>query len=217
MNDRLHRFRSDVRPEVQEQIQSLSRTPLNLFLQTMATLETIQGVIRLAPTYFAQRRPRELAEFKWVIDAKDTRVTHWEAWWSAFATGSLSTRSKSDPGIELQGADYSHYERFANGRGTDLALLLSDVSFQSTAVFGLEWVDVLTNATRRALAGNLGPAGWRNLSRLVIHRRGSYINLITLGIGSPPVPASYERIVMLLSENGRSLLSPAFLRQAQAD
>ena len=40
---------------------------------------------------------------------------------------------------------------------------------------GLEMVDILTNATRRALVGNLGKEGWANIPRLMIHRNNHYI------------------------------------------
>ena len=41
--------------------------------------------------------------------------------------------------------------------------------------------DIAVNATRRALTGNLGIAGWRDIRRLMIHRPEHYIRVIALG------------------------------------
>jgi hypothetical protein len=44
--------------------------------------------------------------------------------------------------------------------GTDTGLLLGDLRFSSAVEPGLELVDIIVNATRRALVGALGEAGW---------------------------------------------------------
>src|SRR3546814_18384074 len=83
-------------------------------------------------------------------------------------------------GIFSEG-DYYHFKRFetqlsdhlkqhANDPSHDAAdvrmLLTEHFRFSSKCEAGLELVDVLTNATRRALSGRLVVEGWRNLPSL---------------------------------------------------
>jgi hypothetical protein len=127
MYERLPRFHEDTRPKVEAALQDLAATPLNLFLQAVALFETIHRVIAHVPLYFVQRRPEELGTFSWIIDGKDrTKVTTWEKWWANYAIGALSTKSRYHPAPTLEGADYSHYDKFRyveeNGEeGTNLS------------------------------------------------------------------------------------------------
>jgi hypothetical protein len=74
---------------------------------------------------------------------------------------------------------------------------------------GLELVDIVSTATRRALAGTLQPAGWLNIRRLMIHRKPpqQYIELVALGeteISTAGLP--YARVLREFSKHGRSML-----------
>ena len=66
--------------------------------------------------------------------------------------------------------------------GIDLRLLMKEsFRFSSDPEPGLELVDIVTNATRRALMGHLGSAGWSPLPRLMVHNaREPYIDIVTL-------------------------------------
>jgi hypothetical protein len=125
----------------------------------------------------------------------------------------------------LEGADYSFYDRFRrkiDGEtelGTDVALLLADLRFSAAVEPGLELADIVVNATRRALVGSLGQAGWRGIPRLMIHRGEPYIHFMSLRqdgsdmIRHPP----YAPIVQqFFASGGRSMLAPRFLRAAMA-
>jgi hypothetical protein len=54
------------------------------FVQSTANFQLLREVYTHIPNYFAQRFPRELAQFKWVVDGKEPMVdaTPWEKWWS---------------------------------------------------------------------------------------------------------------------------------------
>jgi hypothetical protein len=109
-----------------------------LFLQALATFNVIQSVIMHVPLYFAQRQPKELGNFAWVVDGEDQdKVTEWETWWPWYACGALSTRSRSDAMPVLEDADYSYFERFnyidGAAEGTDLNLLLADLGFRRSS------------------------------------------------------------------------------------
>jgi hypothetical protein len=124
-----------------------------------------------------------LATFTWIVDGKEpTKKTNWEKWWSWYACGALASMSKRRPSPVMEGADYSFYERFRGGDGSsegiDLSLLLADLRFSSTVQLELELVDIVVNATRRALIGNLREAGWRRIPTLMVHRREPYIQCL---------------------------------------
>lgn len=70
-------------------------------------------VVRRASLYFVQRRPATLHFMRWEFDAKDVQKNHFEST-LADLLGTLSqTHSMERPLIKLQGADYSHFDRFS--------------------------------------------------------------------------------------------------------
>ena len=52
--------------------------------------------------------------------------------------------------------------------------------FSSEPEPGLELVDIVTNALRRGLIGNLGEPGWLPLRGLMIHRSDVYVSPVGL-------------------------------------
>ena len=62
--------------EVREVRRTLEQMPRQLYIQSVVMRELIDTAYKEVTTYFAQRRPRELAKFEWTIDAKDPRRTH---------------------------------------------------------------------------------------------------------------------------------------------
>ena len=225
MTARLPRFNTVAQRELREAIVQIRKTQVPLFLQAMATFDMLSNIIRHVPLYFAQRRPKELASFSWVVDGKDpAKITDWEIWWSWYARGALATRSKSDPMPTLEGADYTYYNRFAgrdehgNKIGTDLNLLLSNLRFAAEPEPGLELVDIVTNALRRAMTNRLSFAGWSEIPQLMIHRRHQYISLMLLeGASKEPQHPPYENVVGYFRFGGKSMLSPRFLRVADEE
>jgi hypothetical protein len=74
--------------------------------------------------------------------------------------------------------------------------------------------DILTNATRRALTGRLGPDGWKNIPRLMIHRPDHYIQLIALMQTDPKqTKYPYMRVLEYFSHGGKKMLAPRFLKK----
>ena len=85
---RVDRFREPARELVARACRQILATPLPLYLQAIVTFEVIHSIINHVPLYFAQRKPRELATFTWVIDGKEpNKRTNWEMWWSWYARG----------------------------------------------------------------------------------------------------------------------------------
>ena len=127
------------------------------------------------------------------------------------------------PAPRMEGADYSYFDRFHAGakhgadgeeQGIDLKLLLEDLRFSSATIPGLELVDILVNATRRALIGNLGEAGWCDIARLMVHRKTPYINFMILREGGDAIhnPPYLHIVKNFFSSGGRSMVAPRFLR-----
>jgi len=121
----------------------------------------------------------------------------------------------------LEGADYSFFDRFKGGdgniEGTNTKLLLSNIRFSTAPEPGLELVDIVVNATRRALAGSLGEAGWRGIPQLMIHRPEPYIQFLIVGGQRDTIHRSaYSDMVnQFFSRGGKSMLAPSFLRAAR--
>jgi hypothetical protein len=97
--------------------------------------------------------------------------------------------------------NYSSLKRFkrketADEDSLDPVRLLRDFKFKAGQETGLEFVDVLANATRRMLRGELQREGWINMHGLMIHRTETYIKFILFGPGPDVVQgADYAAIV----------------------
>ena len=131
--------------------------------------------------------------------------------------------SRNRPAPVLEGSDYSFFEHFRGSdgvasHGIDLKRLLADLHFSSAAEMGLELVDIVVNATRRALAGNLGEIGWRAIPSLMVHRSEPYIKFIALGEGIDPIrrPAYAQIVRQSFSTGGKLMLAPRFSRAVRS-
>ncbi len=202
-----------------------------LYVQSMVTFDVIETVIRHAVLYYCQRIPRELAAFHWVIDGKDkSRTTDWESWWSVVVMPMLQTGSLRQPMVAIAEGDYSHFERFriripdylaahvssgADEFGIDVRKLITEhFRFSGEAEPGLEMVDILANAVRRAMVGNLRREGWQNIRDLMIHRRTQCLRMVSLGRTEPvPDALPYIHVLRHFLQGGRNMLAPRFLRQ----
>lgn len=171
-----------------------------LYVQGAVMIDLLYRVMQDMIVYHCQRFPKELAEFHWVVDAKDPAVvTDWEDWWSKTLVIWLQAMSLRRPGAMLPGGDYRHFQRFilpelppylreaappgdrTYGAGVDLQLMYGEsFRFSCDPEPGLELVDIVTNALRRGLVGNLGEAGWLPLRGLMIHRSDVYVSPVGL-------------------------------------
>jgi hypothetical protein len=95
--------------------------------------------------------------------------------------------------------------------------LLQNLRFSSQPETGLELVDILVTATRRALVGNLQFAGWQNIRRLMVHRPDHYIKLIVLGETDVIYNGPNADVVRYFSTGGKLMLTAAILRAASSD
>ncbi|MCC8965407.1 hypothetical protein H8A95_24585 [Bradyrhizobium sp. Pear76] len=99
--------------------------------------------------------------------------------------------------------------------GTDIGKIMSEsFRFSSKTEDGLELVDILTNATRRALVGNLKDTGWKNIPRVMIHRGQHYIRMLAMTKYEPAIQArDYLPVLKHFSRGGRAMLLPHMYKQ----
>lgn len=223
---RVSLFNESVQEEVRKASQEVLDTPVQLYLQALTTFELLHRLIGHMTLYYSQRRPHELGSIAWIVDGKDPKkVTKWETWCSSYARGALATMSIKRPSPHFEGGDYSFFDKSygtedEKGPGTDLKLLLKDISFVSEPICGLEFIDILSNAVRRALTGNLKEDGWQHIRRLMVHRNESpYIQFIMFSEGSDEIRnAEYGVTVRKgFSSGGKSMLTPSNLAKAEEE
>jgi hypothetical protein len=202
-----------------------------LMVQAMMTFELIFELLEFATMYYAAgRRPEELGKFNWVIDAKGTmdKPNEWEEWWSKFIFPVLQTRSFARPFRQLPDGvgKYYHLARvetegdpFIRARGNwkdgdtpplDLGLVMKEsFTFAVATTPGLELVDIITNATRRAFRGHLEKQGWQRIPQLMVHRgsKRPYLSMLTLQDDPEPNRVyPYADVVETFRHGGRLLL-----------
>lgn len=195
-----------------------------LYVQYTIMSELLANLIRDVPVFWAQRRMKELLNFHWVVDGKGAiDLTRWEDWWATVKSGILQSKLAREPMIMLEGLDYSEFEAkfrapiptylrdtiMPDGEGFSLNLLMDEsFRFSSGNDYGLELVDILTNACRRALKGNLGRAGWSEIPKLMINRKGQYLRLRSFS-RSPSLNAVPYRTILTrdFATGGRPMIT----------
>ncbi len=191
--------------EIQKQLRNLSN---QLYVQAVCTSELLYKVIQKATLYYAQRRPEELAEFYWTIDAKDQKITPYEELWTKIICPMLQTKSFKEPFIQLTEADYSYFSKYFGSKLEPPEHLKSVASGkkpfdyveikeiyqrnlrfeQSDKNYGLQIIDILTNAIRRAMNGNLQISGWSQIGKLMVKsERGSQVIQLINFSGKKPI------------------------------
>lgn len=194
-----------------------------LYVQSIAMAELIYAVLYHADIYFAFREPPELGEYHWTVDAKGSDgLTDWEEWWSQIIMPITQSKTMRKPLARVKEGNFSYQDklrtepgdyllRFAkkpeNGEFFDLRPILSDdFRFSSDAEPGLEAVDILANAVRRALNGNLKQFGWGEIRRLMIHRRDHYLQLVSLAPQNrEPSSLPYQQVIDAFRSGGRRI------------
>jgi len=199
-----------------------------LYLQAMLTFELVKDVLEIAPNYYAQRRPRELAAFHWVIDAKgrEDTPTPWEQWWSRTILPWMQTAMMRDPPRFVRTFNFRHFDRFlaepteffrsiVPPGGFDDRAPLVNISMVMKESFrfsfvpepGLELVDIATTTLRRAIVGNMRPEGWRELRSLIVNRKGENLHVLALtGADKPAKRLPYNDVVKAFRNSPRNML-----------
>jgi hypothetical protein len=202
----------------------LEETSLPLYVQSVLMVSVVYDALNHADTYFAFRRPQELASYHWTIDAKGRdKLTPWEEWWRRIIMPALQSETIKRPFIHVEGGDYSRHDHLRkkvpeylkphvrNPEGGNFMslnpVMTEDFRFSSAPEAGLEAVDIVTNAVRRSMKGNFAPAGWRCIPQLMINRKGGCIGLTSIWgkeVDARSLP--YLHVVRDFMIGGRSML-----------
>lgn len=175
-------------PSLVAELESLGddirKLPDQLFVQVILAIELMERLLETMTLYYVQRLPQELGAFHWVMDQKDPAgLTRSERVWKAMVLPALQERSRKRPMVMLEGADYSHFDRFTvplpadvrgpNRFGTDIrAVFQEDLRFAtSESEPGLQLVDIVAAALTRGLNGTLEPSGWQQLGNLMVRKK----------------------------------------------
>ena len=190
--------------------------PNQLYVQSVLLTKLVDAVIRCGSLYYAQRLPKTLSKFSWRLDAKDVVATKYETLWQEIVGPSLQTESLSKPLAQLDGADYSAFERFLGELPLppehlrphvgspneafaymDIDAMLADLKFCNSERFaGVQAVDMLASAVRRACNGTIQPKGWKGIGRLMPRpERGTHAVRFLELEDSEPRDVSYAKYV----------------------
>jgi hypothetical protein len=215
---------------VRELRRQLEAMPPQLYVQCVAMLELVWTVAEEAALYFAQRRPRELALFEWIIDAKDKQVTTQERWWRDVIGPLGESRSRREPFKRTRDPDfdYTHFDRAFRLEkdlwhpdkprerivGIDIKKMISDrVTFvDSRSELLIQAADVLAGFMRRVLRRNsMDHETVLTLGRLTIpvnHPAFTQsVRLVSLG-SEKRVPRFLGPRLKAMASAGRPMLKP---------
>lgn len=206
-----------------------------LYVQAALQMQLLRSIINDASIYYSLRHPKELETYDWEIDAKsDNGITNWEDWWSKVTLPILESIGVREPFQMATFGDYTFQSKFVTkmsdykadfygaekgAEGLDLGKMLSSISFESKPSYGLECVDILTNALRRSLVGNFKRDGWMPIRNLMIHKNKCYLSLTVFSsraslsirdLSNLP----YAEVLRDFSSGGRSMLRSIDYRNA---
>ena len=207
-------YRPEVATQIRALHDDMLTLPPQLFVQHRLMVELIPDIIRHATLYYVQRAPPELGRFDWVIDAKGRGISRMERVWTLVVMPAMEREFLHEPLVMLEDADYNHFDRFAqentdedrrhqewldstrsqpapSGRyATPISMnrvMQESFAFRnSREETGLQLADIVANAFARTLNGRLGPAGWKDLGRLLVRRVNGTVSLRVVNLTTDP-------------------------------
>ena len=216
----------------------LRRLPNQLYVQFVLGSSLLAKVLQNATVYYVQRIPNELGRFLWVIDAKDEDLTPYEDLWLDMIRPNLMSKSFTEPLAMLSGEDYSAFQKFQgtlpevpeylrraipNERPfefTKIGKILEEIQFKkSDQELGLQLVDVLSNALRRAMNGNLAKLGWEMIGCLMVQaeKGQNAIRMVDLTSESSWIMKKgqlpYTAVAKLTDKLAKPMLSEEYLKR----
>jgi hypothetical protein len=165
--------------------------PNQLYTQFFTLTELVNSILRSAMLYYCHVAPKTLGAFSWTIDAKDNQKTEYEDIWSILAMGFLQTVFLNNPIKVLDTGDFASMEKYMS-KTTEIPnhlkkyakkdinrsfkfnlkkILTEDLYFiDSKMSTGLQIIDILVNAVRRAFNRNLQISGWGEIGNLMLKK-----------------------------------------------
>jgi hypothetical protein len=209
--------------EMQQLAQRLRQTSLQLYIETQLIFNVVMKILQNSMIFYSQTLPEELGSFDWVFDSKDSnKITNWEQWWKTMIAPMFQSMAIRQHMGKLEDGDYTYFDRTfemdtpewfkeatgeTESRCTDLGNILRNFAFDPGINYGLELVDVLTNATCRALRGNLGEEGWQYISKLIPKLRDKHrVQMVSFTEPDAGAKIPYTETIRKFDRYGRRLL-----------
>jgi hypothetical protein len=177
----------EFKKRVAEVAAALQKPKSPLFVESFLLMVLIPRILDISMNYYARRFPKELQSYHFVVDAKEKFITNFEKAWYTVIFPSIEHQSKQTPFQRLENGDYSYLEPYyelspdrakraarelkddGSKVAFDIERVLDDFKFQdSKDNLGLQLVDVIANATQRALNGRLKEEGYATIGTLMI-------------------------------------------------
>jgi hypothetical protein len=206
----------------------IEKLPNQLYVQSCLLEELVDKIIRSSTLYYAQRIPKTLGRFNWVIDAKEKVKTEYEKLWTTIVAAILEAKSLNDPMLQIEEADYSDFARFySNSKNGDhlkpyikdqtkllygcniKKIVTENLSFDcSTDNIGLQLIDIIANAIRRALNNNLQWKGWCNIGKLMVQNILNKDPMDMLILGAPIINSnlSYSHVFKVFNNKCKPMI-----------
>lgn len=159
-----------------------------LYVQYVCMFQLLSNVFNKSTFYYSQRLPSELANFRWYVDAKNTKITSYEELLMDSIGPALQSISIEKKFPQLKNADYSYFEKYLKTSSSPpkhLQKAFGDVSpfeyVDITDIFrnnlsyvpsdtnlGIQLADILTTSIRRAMNNTLQIDGWKDIGALMV-------------------------------------------------
>ena len=187
------------------------------------------GVIWRSTLYFVQRDPETLAAFRWSFDAKDIQKNHFESTMSDLLGALTQSHSMERPLMKLEGADYSHFDRFSSSNrktdwfpvpeGTKLTVTNGMIFHEhmefvdSKASPGVQVADLIANGLTKCLRKRFqdNDKAAALLGRLMIRESGNVplVDFVVFEAGDEPhtLDKDVARRVRIMGKNAKSMVA----------
>ncbi len=206
----------------------LKKLSPQLYVQLICQIDLMFDVVNRSITYFAQRNPSTLREFRWRIDQKNISRTDFEDAFEKISPALLQSRSIDEPLKKIRGFDYSFMSQYELPDGKPWEYLKEDYGIElnhgfdiqklirgnirfmdSKESIGIQAVDLLVSGIRRCLRFGFSnnEAIAIKLGRLMLQavHNGPSLNLVTFA-DEAPLKIETANVVRLMSKNSRRMI-----------
>jgi hypothetical protein len=216
------------RQGVQLVASQLEKLSPQLYVQLLCQVNLMFDVVSRVITYFAQRDPGALAEFRWRIDQKNISRTDFEDAFEKLSPPLLQTRSMSEPLLMVNGFDYSNLSQyeFEDGNVPDYLkevygieaqaginiqkLIRGNIKFMDSKDSpGIQVVDLVVSGIRRCLrrqfSDNDKAASMLGKLMLQAKHNAPPLNLISFA-NDLPLAIEAASLVRMMSKNCKNMI-----------
>jgi hypothetical protein len=215
-----------------DQLEALSP---QLYVQLVCQVNLLHDITKRSITYFVQRAPSSLREFRWRIDQKNTEKTVFEEAFEKIAPALLQSRSFGDPMIMVEGFDYSdfHQYEFQDGQIPDYLqteyglpvrdginvqkLIRGNLRFEdSKSSNGIQAADLIASGLRRLLRRRFknNAAVATALGRLTAQNQRGHRPIELIAFSPSTASSEVTKLVYILARASKPMLLESVMSRA---